>query len=94
MFGIFFICSLFFFVKTFYNFPQLGSGPPVVQFERVRPQGSEVFAYYDIPDPKIKIEQRVVDVKGNDPFLSHMYFQDVNHILPSSDMACPGDGTC
>jgi len=56
MFGIFFICSLFLIVKSFYNFPQLGSGPPVVQFEKVRPSGQEVFAYYDIPDPKVKIE--------------------------------------
>jgi hypothetical protein len=81
-------------VRTFYNFPQLGSGPPVVQFERVKPQGQEVFAYYNIPDPRAKVEQRVVDVQVHDQFLSHLTVQDVNHILPSSDTACPGDGTC
>ena len=53
-----------------------------------------MFAYYSIPDPRAKVEQRVVDVKASDQYLSHMSFQDVNHILPSSDPACPGDGTC
>lgn len=47
-----------------------------------------------MPDPKTKTDLRLVDIKVNDPHLSHLTFTDVGQILPSSDEACPGDGTC
>ena len=53
-----------------------------------------MFAYYNLPNPKAKVEQRVIDVKMNDQFLSHLSFIDVNQLFPSSDPACPGDGYC
>lgn len=88
------MCFLFLLVKTFYRFPQLGGGPPVVLFEKIRPSGNDVFAYYSVPDPKSKSDVRAVDAKISDPYLSHLSFLDVGQILPSSDPACPGDGTC
>jgi hypothetical protein len=92
--GILVVCVVFLLVKAFYQFPQLGSGPPVVLFEKIRPSGDEVFAYYSIQDPKSKRDVRAVDAKISDPHLSHLSFLDTSQILPSSDEACPGDGTC
>jgi hypothetical protein len=37
--GIASVFAVFLLVKTFYQFPQLGSGSPVVQFEKIRPSG-------------------------------------------------------
>lgn len=36
----------------------------------------------------------MIDMKADDPYMSHFYFSDVNRILPSNDAACPGDGSC
>lgn len=46
--AIFVVCFVFSLVKTFYHFPQQGSGPPVVLFEKIKPTGDEVFTYYNI----------------------------------------------
>lgn len=88
------VCFLFLAVKTYCQFPQLGSGPPVVLFEKVRPSGDDIFAYYNIPNPKSRSDRRIVDARINDPYLSHLSFFDVNKILPSSDAACASDGAC
>lgn len=36
----------------------------------------------------------MIDMKADDPYMSHFFFSDVNRILPSNDAACPGDGSC
>ena len=37
MLGILAVTIVFLLTKHFYYFPQLGSGPPVVQFEKIKP---------------------------------------------------------
>lgn len=68
-------------------------GPPVVDFTPIVPKKSEVFTYYDLPDPKIKHEMQVLEL-SKDPYLSHFNFKDINKVLPFSDPGCPPDGVC
>ena len=55
---------------------------------------NDVFAYYNLPDPKAKHKPKMIDMKADDPYMSHFYFSDVNQILPLNDAYFPGDSFC
>ena len=48
MTGIIAVTCVFLLTKQFYDFPQLASGPPVVEFEKIIPAGQELQTYYNL----------------------------------------------
>jgi hypothetical protein len=83
--------SVFLYMRFLMNFAQMG--PPVVNYTPIVPKNSEIYAYYDIKDPKTRKESQVLEL-SLDPFLSHFTFKDINKLLPFSDPGCPPDGIC
>lgn len=67
--------------------------PPLAKFDPIIPTGSEVYSYYQIPDPRITREPLALEI-SQDPLLSHFTFADVIKVLPFSDAACPPSGIC
>ena len=85
------ILTAFLCLKYSYKFEQ--NGPPIVSFQPIVPKGSAVYSYYGLPNPKQKKEPTLLQL-SSDPYLSSFSFSDITKVLPYSDPACPGDGTC
>lgn len=85
------IFGAFLFLKYSFKFEQ--NGPPLVNFQAIVPKGSAVYSYYGLPNPKQKKEPTLLQL-SSDPYLSSFSFSDITKVLPYSDPACPGDGTC
>jgi hypothetical protein len=55
---------------TFTPFQAFSNGPPISNFDKIIPKDSTVFTYYDVPDPKARVQLRAADVAPNDLLFS------------------------
>lgn len=69
------------------------NGPPLAAYEPIVPKGNSLFAYYGLPNSKLKKEPQILEI-SKDMQMSHFSFSDVGKIFPYSDNACWPDGVC